>query len=94
MCVPAVRVCLPDLNPCIAHRISFHVRGTAAQLHDLAGGPLTMSAHDRRVGVSVARFYTGIERAGYQVGRLSQTGVLVIRKQCGDARECESARRK
>ena len=72
MRVPAVRVCLPDLDSNVAHRLPFHVRDAAAQLHDLSGSSLMMSAHERQVGIAVARLYTGIERAGYQVGRLAQ----------------------
>jgi hypothetical protein len=91
MCVPAVRVCLPDLNACVAHRLSFDVRDAAAQLDDLAGSSLTTSAHECQVRVPVARLYTGIKRAGNQVGRLSQNGDLIIGKQCRDTRDCESA---
>ena len=71
--------------------LSFDVRDAAAELHDLTGSSLMTSAHERQVRVPVARLDTGIERAGYQVGRLSQNGALLARKQCGDTHDCESA---
>ena len=36
MRVPSVGVCLPDLNRCVAKRLSFQVRDAPAQLHELA----------------------------------------------------------
>jgi hypothetical protein len=56
---PSVRVCLPDLNRSVAQRLSFQVRDATAQLHELAGSPLMMSAHKRQVGVPITRLYHG-----------------------------------
>jgi hypothetical protein len=93
MRVPPVRVCLPDLNRCVAQRLSFQVRDAAAQSHELTGSPLLMSADKRQVGILITWLYTRVERAGYQVGRLAQNAIL-CRKQCGNTGNRESAGRK
>jgi len=62
--VRSVRACLPARSQSVRYApFSFHVRDAAAQVHDLAGCPLMMSAYECQVGIPVARLYERIERA-------------------------------